>query len=430
MRRKIAFGIAAVMTVVLAVLRMGVIPGWHSLHLGPVKADYLLICAVALVTVAIFALCRTQIEPVKRPHGVWRSLAGWFSTFFGAVLSFSVLLDVYSWLFYNQVPPPNTVILHVTDLITLIGTLLFGALAGVFLIWQGFCWMTASHNGRVARKWLALAPVLWMWFRLARYEVSYASTIDIGENFFDFAMLIFGLVFLLEYARFVSRVGQPPHTGLLVSALCTAMVGLSGTVSTLTAIGPGEPLSRLLIAIVDITLGAFALYIALLQLFGPPEKEPAASSPTLDKDDVADADLSWTQPVSPAPPLSPPFDIHAVMPPEVHAPASSGKVTVPDDLPDLTFAGEPESSDPASSVPPGERVSSVSPDKPENTVSLGEPEGTVSPGEPSVSVETERTGAPPASPVPSPSVPAQGDTEDLSVDDLLGEIDDLEHRSW
>ncbi|MGN0171465.1 MAG: hypothetical protein ACI39E_01625 [Acutalibacteraceae bacterium] len=392
MRRKIAFVFTLAVTVLLAVLRLDIVPGWNAVRLGPFNADYILIGIVALSFLVLVALCLSRKEPLRQPTGAWESVGGWICTFSGAVLALSILLDTFSWLVYGQIPPPNNAILNTTDLVTLICTLLFGLAGGIFLTWQGFCWMSRDNRRRSLRSWLALTPVLWLWFRLARYEVSYASTIDIGENFFDFALLIFSVLFFLQFARYLSSIGKPPRSGLLLCALCTVMISLSDAPVTIFGIASGEPLGKLLLAIVDSVIGLFALYMAALQVFAAPPKEEAVSetgnaavsadTPAEDFDAEEDG-LAWTDLPKEYPPLKPPFSMQEIMrSPE----AEESPLKPAPEAPDFEV---PETVSPLPSDMPDEPY-------PLNTV------------QPAATEETE------------------GDAKNtLTVDDLLEEIDNL-----
>ncbi len=329
MRRKIAFIAAAVMTVVFMFLR------WFSDALAEVTIGSLkmsnLILGLCLVTVAaIVALCFSKKATVHAfTDGSRGTVSGWLCTFCGAILAMSALLDLVCWIVYKQVPPPNAYILNNIDLFALIATLLFGGIGGVFLVMQGFKWMshTEDDKNQPLLNWLSLAPVLWMWFRLARYEISYASTIDISESFFDFAILIFASLFFLQLARAVSGIGPAPKNGLLMCALCTGFIALSGAPVTIAELAHGEPIGSLLGAVVDMIIGIFAFGIALMQAF------PAAQNEE-DAVEVSDDTLAWTEPERDLPPMEPAFEIDRVLPKvEVEAVAFAEEAPVKDTVP-------------------------------------------------------------------------------------------------
>lgn len=266
----------------------------------PVLADIMI--AVSMVAFLVIAVLSYVKEgPVVQPQGGWFTAVGWITTFCGAMIVMSVIYDTFCWMVYGQIPPPNDYILNRTDMITLICTILCGLAGGAFFIMRGFRWMSHSEKDNVAIRWLSLAPVLWMWFRLARYEVSYASTIDITESFFDFALLVFVSLFFLSFARATSRVGALQKNALVIFSLCAGMTALSGTLETFVNLADGEPLSTLLIAIVDVVIGVMAISVAAMQIFSKAPVEPTE-------------ELAWNAPVKETAPVQPAFEIDSLLP--------------------------------------------------------------------------------------------------------------------
>lgn len=320
MRRKIAFYCTAALTLALMIARL-------FTAAVPVIADVLIVVSV-IAFAAIAILCFSKKAPVHEPHGSWYTVIGWITTFCGAVIAMSLVFDAFCWIVYGQIPPPTPYIINRTDHITLICTILFGFFASMFFIVRGFNWMSHSDKETSAVRWLSLTPVLWVWFRLARYEVSYASTIDITESFFDFALLVFVSLFFLSFARAISHVGPKQKNTLLVFSLCAGMIALSGAPVTFMKLASGEPLSTLLIAIVDVVVGVLAAAIAAMQVFAKPVK-----------DTTVDDDMAWTSPAKETPTDEPPFDIDSLLPPIdsecPSTPADSDDTTVDDILREL-----------------------------------------------------------------------------------------------
>ena len=305
MCRKIAFYLTLVASATLLVLRLDAMTA-----LGANGAA--MPCALlAILMVAVLCFCKKKES--ASPQGKLASVNGWMSTFCGAVMALSVILNVFCWVAYRQLPPPTTYIINRMDLLALYATLLFGLAGGLFLIFQGFSWMSNTDENKPLRAWLSLSPVLWMWFRLARYEISYASTIDIRESFFDFASLIFASLFFLQFARLVSGVGARPKSSLLIFALCTAMTTLSGVPLEFEHIADGRSLGTLLAVIVDGIVGLFALCIAAVQVFGKATAATETAEEELPADYEGEA-LAWTTPAKDVPPVEPAFEIGNVLP--------------------------------------------------------------------------------------------------------------------
>ncbi len=311
MRRKIACYITAAVTALFMVLR--IITAVHpDLSLGILSLEDSMI-AVTLVSMTIISvLCYSRSATLSDTNGVTRPFSGWIATFCGALLIMSVILDIFCWVIYGRVPPPGEHILNNVDRYSLIFSLIFGVAGGIFMILQGFHWMAGTAQNRTALSWLSITTVLWMWFRLARYEISYASTIDISHSFFDFAGLVTASLFFLQFARAVTGAGAKPKNSLLIFAMFTSMTFLSGAPLTFYRLSQGAPVSSLLISLVDATIGLLALVMAFVQVYTPAACEDASEDML---EDVPEDDaMAWTVPAKERKPLDPPFALDQKLP--------------------------------------------------------------------------------------------------------------------
>ena len=134
-----------------------------------------------------------------------------------------------------------------------------------------------------------------MWFRLVRYELSYASAVRVSQSFYDFVMLIFTLLFLFSFARYISGTGErkPPEKSgrmLLVYALCAAVMSLSGPVTAFAMAVSGQTAAFnacRMAGLTDFGMGILALSTALTLAFAhpvpaaevPPEEAAAMNAP-------------------------------------------------------------------------------------------------------------------------------------------------------
>lgn len=146
----------------------------------------------------------------------------------GAALVLTCLFDAWNWLLGHTPPAPAVETVGVAGGVVLGLSLLFGLAGGAFLFRIGLLWLEedGSRPG-VYRLW-ALCPVLWIWMRLARYEMSYVSAIDVYRSFYDFVMLIFIMLFFLFFARFAAGVGNPRPRLLVGVSLSAALCALTG----------------------------------------------------------------------------------------------------------------------------------------------------------------------------------------------------------
>lgn len=266
MRRKIATVLATVMTAVVLLMRVLLTPLMQDSETGQFHLSYWVIAVMALTVVAILILVLSDRRPVgvaARPMVLPVSMV---SVAAGAVLVVSTLFDLYIWVTTKQTPAPNAYVIGKFDAVLLVLTLAFGLLGGAFLVRIGFHWAAQGRMRRGVFALWALAPSLWVWMRLARYEMSYASATDVTESFYDFVMLIFTLLFLFTFARYVSGVnsGRSPRA-VLAFALCTALFSLSGTLTRLAMYLMQDSMaytSSELAGFSDFMIGLFALIFA------------------------------------------------------------------------------------------------------------------------------------------------------------------------
>ena len=123
MRRKIAFFATIVATVLFAVLRI-LGETRAPFMLGAFHVEDCLIAATLVFMVLIAALCFSKSANPCAYNESIRPASGWIITFCGALLIMSVVLDVFCWAAYHQVPPPNTHILNNVDFYSLILSLM------------------------------------------------------------------------------------------------------------------------------------------------------------------------------------------------------------------------------------------------------------------------------------------------------------------
>ena len=200
----------------------------------------------------------------------------------GAWLLLSTLLDVLRWVTAGIMPPPETSQMGGITQLAMLFAFVFGLLGGLVLMWLGW----RLKKGNTAREellsWGALMPVLWMWFRLTRYEMSYASALGLAETFYDFGLFILELLFLFKLARRVAGVGEASTSSLLFLSCSTAVFALSGPLFRVCMylFGSGATYETTrLSGGVDLTIGAMALVLAISMVKELSGDAPVESSP-------------------------------------------------------------------------------------------------------------------------------------------------------
>ena len=270
-------------------------PQMQDSETGTFQVSYLVIGIMAITIVALFLLGRLPKQVIPQMEGKLLMPVSILGMLVGSILLISSLFDAWSWLMPpHATPAPNTEIISAMDGIVLFLTLLFGVLGGIFFVRLGLLW--AGENctqTRFYRVW-ALTPVLWIWMRLARYEMSYASAVDVSQSFYDFVMMICTLLFFFAFARYVSRVGENPPRFLLVYALSAGFFSITGTITRMAMYMMGETSAysaSQLASTVDFVIGLFAFGFAFLLMFGKeftmsddPSDTPEETAPHIEKE--------------------------------------------------------------------------------------------------------------------------------------------------
>ncbi len=292
-----AFGallFAAAATVALTAIRTFLVPQSRDIDTG-VFGDPLwaIIASVVFIAALIFLCASIRGEKTAFLHGrtlIPLSVAGMVA---GIVMALSSAWDAYGWYFLQREPDPQVAMPSILSNIVLILMLVFGVLGGVVLVVWGFG-ITARDSTAAKHGTFLLLPVLWLWFRLARYEMSYASALGLSDCFFEFLMYIAELLFLFKLARFVSNVGTP-RTGLLAFySGVTALLALSAPLVRLCMYltGDSEAYQALyLVGIPDAAIGLLALMTLwsladTLRLDANPASAPIEEAPLLFVDEM------------------------------------------------------------------------------------------------------------------------------------------------
>ncbi len=122
------------------------------------------------------------------------------------------------------------------------------------------CKRAAKHH-TFSEKWLWLLLPLWALARLARYNVVYASSVDISSAVYEFFLYALAALFLLESARFFSDMKNNP--GYLCGlAAATAVVCVSACVSRLLLFALGAHAAVMYCPIPSVIEAALGLYAA------------------------------------------------------------------------------------------------------------------------------------------------------------------------
>lgn len=187
----------------------------------------LVIGLAGLWAAAFFVRPSSQKEPSVFPVAITTVLLG-------LALVIGNIFDAVMWLGFQQPPAPLEKLLNLTDTLMLTGSLLFGILAGIYLIRVALIWMAEERFYTGIFRTGALVPVLWLWLRIARYELAHAGMVAITFSVYNFFFFAFALWFLFRFAVVAADVGRKRLISLRFLAAATALCGLSDTVVRFT----------------------------------------------------------------------------------------------------------------------------------------------------------------------------------------------------
>lgn len=159
----------------------------------------------------------------------------------------------------------------------------FGILGGIALVRLGLRLASEGGTRRGMVRVSLLAPVLWMWFVLANYVMSYASLIRITDGFFTLATYILEMLFLFRFAGYISGVGRSGVSTLLFLSSGTALFALSVPLVRLAMYllqDSGAYAASGATGVVDLAVGVLALVVSitLAQGLAAPPAEPSVES--------------------------------------------------------------------------------------------------------------------------------------------------------
>lgn len=279
-----AFLTCAMVAVVLA-LRVWITPHMLDRQDDLYRLSYVVIAVMTMTLLGVLIWTGFRRQEPLRITGLWLKPAAVLGMLAGAALMLTCLFDGWNWLFHHVAPAPAVETMGVAGGLVLGLSLLFGLTGGAFLFRIGLLWLQEDGSRPGVHRLWALCPVLWIWMRLARYEMSYISAIDVYRSFYDFIMLIFIMLFFLFFARFVAGVGNPRPRLLVGISLGTALCALTGPATHFIMFAMGNPDAAEACAIatpVDFCIGLFALAFAFAQAYGRPyDPQPAEPEPIL-----------------------------------------------------------------------------------------------------------------------------------------------------
>ena len=265
-------GIAATVAVIL--MRVWLVPTAADWQTGLFDTNYWVMGVMVLVLVALAVMGRLA-GPARREIGgrgaLWVALASLLAGLVLAVTGGIALLRYYGVLAADAAAARS-----VMNLLENV----FALLGGAALIRFGLALMSEGATRRGIAQWSILAPVMWMWFRLINYEMSYASMVRIEDNFFGFVMLILEMLFLFRLARYASGIGRVSAGSMQWYSMAAAVFAVSGPLTRVVMYLLGDNMAYdayYLAGPVDMAMGVLALVLSVALVGGTVPVQPSVS---------------------------------------------------------------------------------------------------------------------------------------------------------
>lgn len=253
------------MTLVVTAMRVVLAPLSRDPNTGHFTVNVVVI-AVALLAVAAMALLARLGDDRRVDVGRFTATPLALSALLaGGLIGIVGVYDLLGWFTVGRVPPPQTAMASSMPIALLVITGALAAVSGIVMVMFGRQ-IFVDHGTREGMcTWEMLIPVLWVWFRLTRYLMSYASAVSLDECVYDFGMFVAELLFLFRLARFVSGVGKTTVGEMMAYAMSASVWSLSAALTRVCMYALGDTqayLSSRLAGFPDFAVGLFALVFA------------------------------------------------------------------------------------------------------------------------------------------------------------------------
>lgn len=284
-------GLGALLVVVL---RVWVVPAQRDIDTGLFTSNLLVVGLMLALLAALGALvflmrggprCEIVGSPALALSTVLLIVGG------GMLLHglVEVLARLGIVTFYSVIEPWAGEELSIAQVILPWVQTILSVLSGVAFVLFGLNVASEGGTRRGISKLGLLVPVLWMWFVLANYMITYVSMVRITEGFFTVAAYIMELLFLFRFASYMAGVGKHSVGAMLFFSCGTALFALSAPLVRLmmqlmqdteaaSAAGATGPL--------DLAVGVLALTVSITLC------QSLSSSPVVEEEESADWDDS------------------------------------------------------------------------------------------------------------------------------------------
>ncbi len=271
-------GVLAVLaTVVVSLLRIVILP---NVVAGTVSStvNLVLLFAVMAALLCLLLACGRK-KPAAAVEGKRLTVVSAGAMFTGVAMAVSAIFAFSDWTFAGVMLYPANIRPTELDVTLLYLQIAFGLLGGVFFLILALRWQLKGQAVRGIMRLAALIPLIWSWIRVARYEMSYISSVHVSHHAYDLLLIVSEMLFFLWFARYVSALEDAPPRFLTGIALCTGVLAAAGCITRVAMLlmGNQEAFDACgLITAADLGVAILAFGFAFGQLAN--HKEPSAKT--------------------------------------------------------------------------------------------------------------------------------------------------------
>lgn len=175
---------------------------------------------------AVFLLCGATPRQPREVSGRLTVPLSAVTAFGGMAMILGALSQALG-LLRGSYPYPQPISLTVAHKVLLVIMIVGGVAGGLFLAVTAVRWLFGHKTDRGFFVGITLLPVVWMWGRVVWYLISFASAANRFTGLTELLLLLFEMLFLLNFARFVSGVENKPPRFDMAIALGTALLGVT-----------------------------------------------------------------------------------------------------------------------------------------------------------------------------------------------------------
>lgn len=223
-----------------------------------------------MAVVSVFLLCGVKPRAPLSVQGGFSVITAAGAMLAGVSMLVSTL-GVGVDLFDKKYPYPQPMEITALSQLLLFAMIVGGLGGGLFFVLTGVRWLGDRKTDRRMFGGVALLPVVWSWARMIWYMFSFASAVNRFSGLIELAMLVFEMLFMMMFARYVSGVEENPPRFSLALALCAVLFGLTAASTHIIAFLRQDAVlfgATALLSAPDIGITVLAAAWAAGQVFG------------------------------------------------------------------------------------------------------------------------------------------------------------------